>query len=129
MYSCDNRLQEIYAFNLSYLLLIQDLIQQDPCTAGFYSGLDQDLLVLLKNLPLPELLRLASVDRVICQFRIESEAVLNGLTKCSRLEALQSVHAGIILSTGLLCDLVKEDSLPESMSKAVSQEPADTNVC
>lgn len=36
MYSYDDRLQNIYAFNLSYLLLAQHLIQQDACTAAFF---------------------------------------------------------------------------------------------
>ncbi|MEM6051523.1 flagellar transcriptional regulator FlhD [Erwinia sp. P7711] len=102
IYNYDDQLQKIYAFNLSYLLLAQHLIRQDAYTAGFYLGIDDELLNLLNNLPLPELLRLASVDRVICQLRIESEAVLKGITKNSRLEALQSIHAGIILSTDLL---------------------------
>jgi len=125
MYSYDDRLQKIYAFNLSYLLLAQNLIRQDAYTAGFFLGIDDELLNLLKNLPLPELLRLASVDRVICQLRIESESVLNSLTKSSRLEALQSIHTGIILSTDLLHGIEKIASDSAAMSKVGSMDPAD----
>lgn len=125
MYSYDDRLQKIYAFNLSYLLLAQHLIQQDVCTARFYLGIDDELLGLLKSLPLPELVRLASVDRLICQLRIESEAVLNGITKSSRLEALQGIHAGIILSTDLLHNIENKELLSDSMSQAISMVNAD----
>ncbi|WP_312758731.1 flagellar transcriptional regulator FlhD [Pantoea brenneri] len=125
MYSYDDRLQNIYAFNLSYLLLAQHLIQQDACTAAFFLGINEELINLLKNLPLPELLRLASVDRLICQLRIESEAVLNTITKSSRLEALQGIHAGIILSTHLLHGMEKKESLSDSMNNVVSLAGAD----
>ncbi|WP_442798716.1 flagellar transcriptional regulator FlhD [Pantoea vagans] len=119
MYSYDERLQKIYAFNLSYLLLAQNLIQQDSTTAGFYLGIDNELIKLLKTLPLPEILRMASVDHVICQLRFDNESIMDVLTRNSRLEALQSIHGGIILSTGLLRERQRQTT-PGVSSKAAS---------
>lgn len=102
LYSYGDRLQKIYAFNLSYLLLAQHLIEQDAATAGFYLGINDGLISLLKTLPLSEVLRMASVDQLICQLRFDNESIVEVLTRHSRLEALQSIHTSIVLSTGLL---------------------------
>lgn len=102
LYCYDDRLQKIYTFNLSYLLLAQHLIKQDAGSAGFYLGISEELIDRLKKLSLPELLRMASVDRLICQLRFDNESVVDVITRNSRLEALQGMHAGIILSTRLL---------------------------
>lgn len=120
LYSYGDRLQKIYAFNLSYLLLAQHLIAQDVATAGFYLGISDRLLTRLKNLPLPELLRMASVDQLICQLRFDNESIVDVLTRRSRLEALQSIHTGIILSTGLL-QARPDPLLADSRSNAAGQ--------
>jgi len=98
----DDGLQKIYAFNLSYLLLARQLIQQDVETANFYLGIDKEQMTPLKTLPLPAMVRMASMDQLICQLRFDNETIIRLLTRNSRLEALQGIHAGIILSTGLL---------------------------
>lgn len=125
MTSYDDRLQSIYVLNLSYLLLAQHLIKQDRFSAGFSLGINEDLLEIIKDLSLPQLLRLASVDRLICQLRIDNESVLNAITKSSRLEALQGIHTGIILSTNLVNSLEKKGG----PSNLVSQESSQIQEC
>lgn len=108
--SYEDRLQSIYVLNLSYLLLAQRLIHQDRYAASFSLGMSDELIDIIQDLPLPQLIRLASIDRLICQLRIDDEAVLNSVTKSSRLEALQGMHTGIILSTRLLSSVEKKES-------------------
>nr|WP_090126918.1 flagellar transcriptional regulator FlhD [Kosakonia arachidis] len=104
--SYDVSLQSIYVFNLSYLLLAQRLIKNDSFSAGLFLGIiDEDLLDVIKGLSLPQLIQLASGDRLVCQLRIDNESVLKCVTKKSRLEALQGIHTGIILSTSVMNSL------------------------
>ncbi|HCR1907829.1 TPA: flagellar transcriptional regulator FlhD [Enterobacter kobei] len=101
--------QNINDLNLSYLLLAQSLIKQDKNAASFRLGLPESLIDLLKSLSVSQLIKLASTNQLICQLRINSEAIINCLTKDSRIDALQRVHTGIILSTDLLQGLSASD--------------------
>lgn len=112
MSSYEERMQSIYVLNLSYLLLAQRLIKQDRYAASFSLGMNEELIDIVKDLSLPQLIRLASIDRLICQLRIEDEKILNSVTKSSRLDALQGVHTGIILSTRLLNAVETKESEP-----------------
>ncbi|HHA3413192.1 TPA: flagellar transcriptional regulator FlhD [Salmonella enterica subsp. enterica serovar Muenchen] len=111
--SFDDQNQCIQDVNLSYLLLAQRLIREDKFAAGFRLGLKESIMDRLVNLSLPQLIKLSSTSQLICQFRIENEKILNCLTKDSRVDALQRIHTGIILSTNLL------DSMAESTSVEV----------
>ncbi|WP_337013533.1 flagellar transcriptional regulator FlhD [Pantoea sp. AS142] len=102
----NEQIQNINDLNLSYLLLAQQLINQgDKDAASFRLGLPEPLINVLKDLSISQLVKLASTNQVICQLRINSEAVINFLTKDSRIDALQHIHTGIILSTDILHSL------------------------
>lgn len=105
----NEQLQNIHNINLSYLLLAQRLIRDDPLAAGFQLGLDDNTIELLKDLSLPQLIKLSSIGQLICRLRIDNEAVIDCLTKDSRIDALQRVHTGIILSTELIDSLSNQD--------------------
>lgn len=95
--------KNIKDLNLSYLLLAQQLINQgDRDAASFRLGLSESLIDVLKDLSISQLVKLASTNQVICQLRINSEAVIDFLTKDSRIDSLQHIHTGIILSTDIL---------------------------
>jgi len=106
----DEPMQYIRDMNLSYLLLAQRLIQEDRGTAGFRLGLNESTIDILKALTLPQLIKLSSTGQLICRLRIDNEMVIDCLTKDSRIEALQRIHTGIILSTDLLNSLSGEES-------------------
>lgn len=106
----DEPMQYIRDMNLSYLLLAQRLIQEDRVTAGFRLGLNESTIDILKALTLPQLIKLSSTGQLICRLRIDNEMVIDCLTKDSRIEALQRIHTGIILSTDLLNSLSGEES-------------------
>jgi len=98
--------QSINDLNLSYLLLAQQLINLgDREAASFRLGLPEPLINVLKDLSISQLIKLASTNQLICQLRINSEAVIDFLTRDSRIDALQHIHTGIILSTDILHSL------------------------
>lgn len=105
--------QCIQDVNLSYLLLAQRLIREDKFAAGFRLGLEESIMDRLVELSLLQLVKLSSTSQLICQFRIENEMILNCLTKESRVDALQRIHTGIILSTRLL-DSMTESTIVEA---------------
>nr|WP_254629595.1 flagellar transcriptional regulator FlhD [Enterobacter chuandaensis] len=104
-------MQNIHDINLSYLLLAQQLIRQDKFAAGFRLGLSEGTIDNLKELSLPQLMKLAATNQLICRLRVDDEVVIENLTKDSRIEALQQIHTGIILSTNLLNALSEEDAI------------------
>ncbi|MGK3122987.1 flagellar transcriptional regulator FlhD [Candidatus Pantoea formicae] len=108
MSNFDEYLQHIHDMNLSYLLLAQQLIRQDKYAAGFRLGLSEATTDNIKALTLPQLMKLSSTNQFICRLRIDDEVLIDNLTKDSRIEALQKIHTGIILSTDLLNSLNKE---------------------
>ncbi|EMN1412296.1 flagellar transcriptional regulator FlhD [Enterobacter cloacae] len=111
MSNFDEYLQNIHDINLSYLLLAQQLIRQDKFAAGFRLGLSEGTIDNLKELSLPQLMKLATTNQLICRLRVDNEVVIENLTKDSRIEALQQIHTGIILSTNLLNALSEEEAV------------------
>ena len=111
MSNFDEYLQNIHDINLSYLLLAQQLIRQDKFAAGFRLGLSEGTINNLKDLSLPQLMKLATTNQLICRLRVDDEVVIENLTKDSRIEALQQIHTGIILSTNLLNALSEEEAI------------------
>lgn len=108
MSSFDEYLQQIHDINLSYLLLAQQLIRQDKFAAGFRLGLSEGTVNNIKELSLPQLMKLSATNQLICRLRVDDEVMIENLTKDSRIEALQQIHTGIILSTSLLNSLSEE---------------------
>ncbi|WP_336239635.1 flagellar transcriptional regulator FlhD [Enterobacter chuandaensis] len=92
-------IQNIFNVNLSYLLLIQQLIKDDKVTACFRSGLSIELIELLSVLPLPQIIKLSSSSQLICKLRINDRDILDSLTKESRINGLQQLQTGILLSS------------------------------
>ena len=81
-------LKHIYDINLSYLLLAQRLIVQDKASAMFRLGINEEMATTLAALTLPQMVKL-----------------ITQLTQDSRVDDLQQIHTGIMLSTRLLNDV------------------------
>ncbi|QOV70499.1 flagellar transcriptional regulator FlhD [Citrobacter sp. BDA59-3] len=95
-------LKHIYDINLSYLLLAQRLISQDKASAMFRLGVNEEMANTLGELTLPQMVKLAETNQVICQFRFDNHQTITRLTQESRVDDLQQIHTGILLSTRLL---------------------------
>ncbi|CAK9884792.1 MAG: Flagellar transcriptional regulator FlhD [Candidatus Erwinia impunctatus] len=107
-------LKHIYDINLSYLLLSQRLINEDKASAMFRLGITEEMAAALAALTLPEMVKLAETNQLICQFRFEDPASITRLTQESRVDDLQQIHTGILLSSRLLRSVSDRD---ESSSK------------
>uniref|UniRef100_A0A1A9Z1A0 Flagellar transcriptional regulator FlhD n=1 Tax=Glossina pallidipes TaxID=7398 RepID=A0A1A9Z1A0_GLOPL len=98
----DNILKNIHEINLSYLLLAQEIIKQDRKIASFRLGVCEETLDKISELSLSELIKLGATNQLICLLRLDDKKVINCLTRESRVDELQQVHTGIMLSTQLL---------------------------
>lgn len=81
MSNFDEYLQNIHDINLSYLLLVQQLIREDKFAAGFRLGLSEGTIDNLKELSLPQLMKLATTNQLICRLRVDDEVVIENLTR------------------------------------------------
>ena len=95
-------LKHIYDINLSYLLLALRLIGQDKASAMFRLGINEDMAKVLGELTLPQMVKLAETNQLVCQFRFDDSQTITRLTQESRVDDLQQIHTGILLSTRLL---------------------------
>ncbi|MED5666992.1 flagellar transcriptional regulator FlhD [Enterobacter hormaechei] len=101
-------LKHIYDINLSYLLLAQRLISQDKPSAMFRLGVNEEMATMLGGLTLPQMVKLAETNR---QFRFDNPQTITRLTQESRVDDLQQIHTGILLSTRLLNEISQPDDV------------------
>ncbi|MDC9621502.1 flagellar transcriptional regulator FlhD [Xenorhabdus sp. XENO-7] len=104
-------LKHIYDINLSYLLLAQRLINHEKASAMFRLGISESMADTLAELTLPQLVKLAETNQLICHFRLEDHETVLQLTKESRVDDLQQIHTGILLSTHLFQQLSVLDDI------------------
>lgn len=102
-------LKHIYDINLSYLLLAQRLINDEKVSAMFRLGIDETMADALAQLTLPQMVKLAETNQLVCQFRFNDHHTIERLTKESRVDDLQQIHTGILLSSHLLQELSAKD--------------------
>jgi flagellar transcriptional activator FlhD len=76
----DQLLAEIKEANLTYLMLAQTLIRQDPDEALFRLGISEEAAQTLSMLSAAQLLKIASSNMLLCRFRVDDELVWNLLT-------------------------------------------------
>ncbi|ASN86254.1 flagellar transcriptional regulator FlhD [Pectobacterium brasiliense] len=107
-------LKHIYDINLSYLLLAQRLINDEKASAMFRLGINDEMADILMQLTLPQMVKLAETNQLICHFRFNDHNTIKVLTQESRVDDLQQIHTGILLSSNLLQQLTsKEENLPK----------------
>ena len=102
-------LKHVYDINLSYLLLAQRLISQDKPSAMFRMGISEEMATTLGGLTLPQMVKLAETNQLVCQFRFTDHDSISRLTRESRVDDLQQIHTGILLSSHLLQELSAKD--------------------
>jgi len=64
----------------------------------------------LGQITLPEMVKLAETNQLLCQFRFDYRKTIERLTQESRVDDLQQIHTGILLSSHLLKGLAAKDS-------------------
>ncbi len=81
-------LKHIYDINLSYLLLAQRLINDEKASAMFRLGIDNSMADALSQLTLPQMVKLAETNQLVCHFRFNDHNTIEHLTKESRVDDL-----------------------------------------
>ncbi len=106
-------LKQIYDINLAYLLLAQRLINQEKASAMFRLGINEAMADTLSQLTLPEIVKLAETNQLVCLFRFHDHSMIDRLTQESRVDDLQQIHTGILLSSRLLRDVSDHEEIPK----------------
>lgn len=96
--STENLLDDVRDVNLSYLLLMQRLINTDRELAMFRLKIDEEMADLLSTIPVQDLARLARCNQLLCHFSLDSAPQLFSLINASKDDDMRRVHAAILLS-------------------------------
>lgn len=90
--------EAVYEFNLSYLHLVQKLLAEDRISNLFRLGMSVEVAEILDGLTESQIRILSQTSHLICHFRIKEAEALKSLVQESRVDQLQQIHAGIIVS-------------------------------
>ncbi len=96
--STENLLDDVRDVNLSYLLLMQRLINTDRELAMFRLKIDEEMADLLSTIPVPDLAKLARCNQLLCHFSLDNAQQLFSLINASKDDDMRRVHAAILLS-------------------------------
>ena len=91
-----NLKNEIRELNLAYLMLAQQMLQDDREGAMLRLGVGEDIAAIIEDLSPGQILRMASSDMLLCRFRFDDTMLLNLLTSHERVGAAASIHATIL---------------------------------
>lgn len=93
------QLQEnIRDINLTYLMLAQQMIQQDRPAAIFRLGISQDLVDVISGLTPAQIIKMAASNMLLCRFRFDEKLLLNMATDYSKDRMMSQAHAAILMS-------------------------------
>jgi len=87
---------EIRDLNLSYLILAQRMVQRDPASAAVKLGLEAETARWLAALPPAKLVRMASLQIGLPQFRFEAAVLERMAGEKARDELTAALHAAIL---------------------------------
>lgn len=92
-------LDDIREVNLSYLMLAQRLLRENPAAGMFRLGFGTDVAEIILNLSPAQIVKLASSNSVLCAFRLNDAQLLTALTHEIVLGGvLQQAHSTILMS-------------------------------
>ncbi len=99
-------LSDIQEVNLSYLLLAQRLLRENFPVGMFRLGCSEAVAQILLGLSPAQLVKLASVNTLICGFRLDDYKLLSALTQDVLGGVLQQAHSTILLAQQAPKDII-----------------------
>lgn len=90
--------EEIRDANLSYLLLAQQMIQNDKVSAIFRLGVSLEMADLIAGLTPAQILKMAASNMLLCRFRFDENLLLNMVTDFNKDRMMSQAHATILMS-------------------------------
>lgn len=99
----DQLMNEIREANLTYLMLAQRMIRDDPAQALYRLGISEEVAELISSITSSQLLKIASGSVLLCHMRGIDEAVWSLLSNQTDNSAANHVnnrlHANIVMSS------------------------------
>ena len=89
---------EIQELNFAYLLLAQQLLEQDKDMAMFRLKIDSKMADLLLSLSAFQLSRLSRINQMLFRFCIDHEEQLEKLVNNEREQGLSQTHTSLLLA-------------------------------
>ena len=87
---------DIKEVNLAYLMLAQNMVRADREGAIFRLGISDEIADILDRLTPGQVLKMASSDMLICNFRFDDTLLLNLLSNHERERGVGHFHAAIL---------------------------------
>ena len=87
---------DIKEVNLSYLMLAQNMVRSDREVAIFRLGISEEIADVLGRLTPGQVLKMASSDMLLCNFRFEDTLLLDLLANHERDRGVGHLHATIL---------------------------------
>ncbi|MBK8121900.1 MAG: flagellar transcriptional regulator FlhD [Sulfuritalea sp.] len=95
---------DIKEVNLSYLMLAQNMVRSDREGAIFRLGISEEIADVLARLTPGQVLKMASSDMLLCNFRFEDTLLLDLLANHERDRGVGHLHAAILAAGRPVCD-------------------------
>lgn len=96
--SGDSLMDDIQELNLSYLLLAQKLLREDPVAAMFRLKLNTQAAELVASLTPKQLVQLSRTRQLLCRMVLDDAEQLACLTLEQREQGLGQIHAALLMS-------------------------------
>lgn len=94
-----NQIQdEVREINLSYLLLAQQMLQEDKVSAIFRLGINAEMADLIAGLTPAQILKMAASNMLLCRFRLDEKLLFNLITDVNKDRMMAQAHATILMS-------------------------------
>jgi flagellar transcriptional activator FlhD len=87
---------DIKEVNLAYLMLAQGMVRSDREEAIFRLGISEEVADVLTRLTPGQVLKMASSDMLLCNFRFNDTLLLDLLVNHDRDRGVAHVHAAIL---------------------------------
>ncbi len=87
---------EIRELNLAYLMLAQQMLREDRAAAIYRLGVGEDVAGMLEGLSSAQVLRMASSNMLLCQFRFNDSLLVDLLSSHGRERGAAHLHAAIL---------------------------------
>lgn len=90
--------KEIADLNLTYMLLAQKLLREDRSAAMLRLGISPEMADLLIGMSLPEVIKIATSNFVLCAFRLDELPIFRTVMQGTGQSSLQQAHISILLA-------------------------------
>ena len=94
----DGLLDDFQELNLSYLLLTQKLLREDPATAMFRLKLNSEAAELIASLSARQIMQLSRSRQLLCRIVLDDAEQLMRLTQEQREPELASIHTALLMA-------------------------------